>query len=505
MYRQGLGDCFLLMLPKKDGQEPFKIMIDCGVLLGTKDQEERMREVVANIVKDTGGEVDLLVVSHEHWDHVSAFVQVQDLFAPAGAPSTQRNGKLSVREVWFAWTEDPNDRLARRLQREREEQIKKLALFAEGAAKRGMAATPLMEGLGHLLGFFGAAKGGTPDAMAFAKRLSNKVRYRRPSDPPDTLPGVEGVRVFVLGPPADEKLIRKTDSKKETYHALFGLGAPLSFFAASEAMATEPEKRSREAWAEIDRHCPFDPRYGRPWTTGRDGGVAAQQTSPAAAASGAPATAAADGDAGSSLAAFLWRHYWGPSTSKSRPEQDWRRIDDTWIGAAAEFALKLDSATNNTSLALAFELVDSKKVLLFVADAQVGNWLSWHDLSWKISDDETVTGPDLLRRTYFYKVGHHGSHNATPKARGLEMMPDDIVAFMPVDRAMAVKKQWLRMPLPGIVSELKRKTRGRLVRVDEDFAVDPVLKGDDQRAAEAFRKQLTKGPNYYEWRMPMPD
>ena len=39
MYRQGLGDCFLISLlhpPAKD----FHLMIDCGVILGTKDAGE---------------------------------------------------------------------------------------------------------------------------------------------------------------------------------------------------------------------------------------------------------------------------------------------------------------------------------------------------------------------------------------------------------------------------------------------------------------------------------
>ena len=54
--------------------------------------------------------------------------------------------------------------------------------------------------------------------------------------------------------------------------------------------------------------------------------------------------------------------------------------------------------------------------LLFAADAQVGNWESWQTLEWKLDDGTRVTGPDLLKRTVFYKVGHHGSGNATPKA-----------------------------------------------------------------------------------------
>ena len=50
-----------------------------------------------------------------------------------------------------------------------------------------------------------------------------------------------------------------------------------------------------------------------------------------------------------------------------------RRIDDDWLWAGAQrLALKMDSYTNNTCLVLAFELPKSKQVLLFPADAQVG-------------------------------------------------------------------------------------------------------------------------------------
>lgn len=86
MYRQGLGDCFLISLPKQDGS-PFFLMIDCGVILGTENAADKMKKVVQNIITETGGHVDLLVVTHEHWDHVSGFSQASDLFAPPGADS----------------------------------------------------------------------------------------------------------------------------------------------------------------------------------------------------------------------------------------------------------------------------------------------------------------------------------------------------------------------------------------------------------------------------------
>src|SRR5687768_2131673 len=72
------------------------------------------------------------------------------------------------------------------------------------------------------------------------------------------------------------------------------------------------------------------------------------------------------------------------SSAGSSHECAWRRIDDDWLDSAGEFALQLDSYTNNTSLAMAIELKGTGKVLLFVADAQAGNWISWAGLSWEV-------------------------------------------------------------------------------------------------------------------------
>jgi hypothetical protein len=86
--------------------------------------------------------------------------------------------------------------------------------------------------------------------------------------------------------------------------------------------------------------------------------------------------------------------------------------------SALDLALRLDRDTNNSSLALAIEL-ENGEVLLIAADAQVGNWLSWQELAFDGSAGK-LTGPDLLARTVLYKVGHHGSHNATLREHGLE-------------------------------------------------------------------------------------
>ena len=163
---------------------------------------------------------------------------------------------------------------------------------------------------------------------------------------------------------------------------------------------------------------------------------------------------------------FFQRRYWGEDLDSDEKSQSWRRIDANWLDSSSALALQLDSATNNTCLVLAFELGNGD-VLLFAADAQVGNWLSWQDLKWKV-DGKDVTGPDLLERTIFYKVGHHGSHNATLRALGLEKMSSLKLAFVPVDKKMAVKKRWNAMPLNSLMKRLNEKTHEGVVRIDAD-------------------------------------
>jgi hypothetical protein len=63
---------------------------------------------------------------------------------------------------------------------------------------------------------------------------------------------------------------------------------------------------------------------------------------------------------------------------------------------------------NNTSLILLFE-VEGKK-LLFPGDAQIENWA--YVLS---QPKEFPSAKKLLSAVNLYKVGHHGSRNATPR------------------------------------------------------------------------------------------
>jgi hypothetical protein len=408
MYRQGLGDCFLITIPRKKGG-PFYAVIDCGVILGTADATTIMSDVVEHIVTTTGGRIDLLAATHEHWDHISGFGQAKEIWTD--------KKRLTVDQVWLSWAEDPKDPLARKLRNER--QAMRLALQAAAARMRAAGNSEPAEDVTNLLSFFAAA-GTTSDALDVVKSLSKDLRYCTPSDKPVKIPGTD-VRVYVLGPPPDEKMIKKYNPSKkepETYH----LDAMNQYVASLTLSDSDPE-------------TPFDEQSHIPMPV-------AQQMP------------------------FFQQRYWGEDADSDEKNQSWRRIDANWLDSSSSLALQLDSATNNTCLVLAFELGNGD-VLLFSADAQVGNWLSWQDLKWKV-DGKDVTGPDLLERTIFYKVGHHGSHNATLRDLGLEKMTSLKLAFVPVDRKMAIKKRWNNMPLSELMSRLNEKTKECVVRIDKD-------------------------------------
>jgi len=121
--------------------------------------------------------------------------------------------------------------------------------------------------------------------------------------------------------------------------------------------------------------------------------------------------------------------------------------------------------TNNSSLVLAIELVESGKTLLFAADAQTGNWLSWPDVKW---DRTGVLTDKLLAMTVLYKVGHHGSHNATLVGALEKMNHPDLVALIPVHKQdpNITKQSGWKMPAHNLLRRLAEKASHRVLQMD---------------------------------------
>lgn len=446
MYRRGLGDCFLVQFAKDDGGL-YSVLIDCGLIGVATDPRAKMLEVAADIGKACKDRIDVVIMSHEHWDHTSGFSAQQ-------AQSAFKDMKIG--EVWYAWTEHPENALGKRLRAERAAKLKAAKRAARVLLRQADNPLALERGRGvaNLLRFYGV-----DDVMAaddddkmpkgleafwyLRGRRDVKTQYRHPQHDPVALPGVSGVRAFVLGPPEDEGLIKRGERKRDD---LYGFAGDL---AADENIAAAFERMGDAAGHKGGADCPFDTALCR-WPGER----------------GEPVTQALR---------ELMKDTWNAKGT------EWRRIENDWTVAAEMLALNLDNHTNNTCLVVAFELSPGGKVLLFPADAQVGNWTSWKDTHWEVREAQggtrKVTGPDLLQRTVFYKVGHHGSHNATLRAQGLEQMTsDDLIAFIPVFKEEAEKNRWFGMPFEPLVQRLEEKTDGRVVYSDDKIA-KPAMPG----------------------------
>jgi len=450
MYRQGIGDCFLLTF--NTDPEPRHILIDCGVLTGTPAGREKIREVAANIRKETSDKVDAVVATHEHWDHISGFYDAQDIFQ-----------QLQVRELWLAWTEDPKDARARELKQQQQLKLQMLHLALAGmAGLDDPRAKQYSQDFAGLLEFYGgpaetasltAFSAKTAEAMKILTQLPATPVYGEPGDliTRDWLPGV---RIYVLGPPRERTSLRQGQGKpgRETYGLV---GWEKTFSAALErGLAVEEDLTDPQLLERIDVALPF--HRSLQWRPEFLDKLKAKK----------------DRTELENQCLQIYQAYMAEGAG-------WRRIGQDWLLSAVRLGLQLDNATNNTSLVLAFELTDTGQVLLFPGDAQIGSWLSWSESAWQVDGIPAGPGPgsapktarievaDLLRRTVFYKVGHHGSHNATLREGGLELMTSpDLVAAIPVDQKFAnLSKRW-EMPAEVLLRRLQELTRGRVLRAD---------------------------------------
>jgi hypothetical protein len=192
-----------------------------------------------------------------------------------------------------------------------------------------------------------------------------------------------GMKCKILGPPpvADTDLMKLMDLQKNVGQYLIGSDAqvPGTFTPFEAGWEIDP------AGAMQDGKNAFYPTEAfREWGTG---------------------TSRRFGKSITSRAAARARDKMETGLEKSQPV------------ATLTAAKQLNAFLNNQSLVVLFTF--RGKNLLFVGDAQAGNWEHW--LFGTDVPDKTGRGTiapmaqQILSRIDFYKVGHHGSGNATPK------------------------------------------------------------------------------------------
>jgi len=133
------------------------------------------------------------------------------------------------------------------------------------------------------------------------------------------------------------------------------------------------------------------------------------------------------------------------------PLADQEVVHNAGGGLHTAVATVLDKALNGTSLMLVFQI--GTATLLFPGDAQWGTWRT------------ALESPDLrslLAATTFYKVGHHGSHNATPVEFVDKVLGKDFWGMVSTNTVAS----WPKIPKKELLDKLAEKP-GRVARSDQ--------------------------------------
>lgn len=478
MYRIGHGDCFLLSFDGK--KKTVFVLIDCGYKPGSpKFIKTLPDEIVADIRNLTGGNIDVAIITHEHQDHVNGITQA-------------RFKDITIGQTWFAWTESDSDPLAKRLRKKRGDTLKALATartrlaVADPAVATRLDAYMSLEigGEGNVVPgdmALAAAAGSwtNKDSMKLLRdRSTAEVRCIYPHKEIIVLPGTD-VRVFALGPPYDEYAISDLNPRgDESFPTQTDAEKP----APSLPLALAPASN------DITRRQPFSPRH----------------------------SVAIDALATQADLQSWYKKVYGPGddaisdSDEILPNAEFRRIEADWLLSAEQLALALGNDTNNSSLVLAFELGKGGKVLLFAGDAQRGNWVSWAAQTFP-DGEQRVEVRELLGRTVLYKVGHHGSHNATLTGKasssvanltwlGRGRYADEFTAMITAVRAWATQPTigWDH-PLISIKNALIEKCSGRVFQTDTEM--ESMTRGCSDRAWSAFLSRSSGNRLYFDYRI----
>lgn len=354
MYNVGFGDCFLMSFHYASGDR--HVLIDYGSTSAPKiGSANYMMDVAKDIARACNGKLDILVATHRHQDHISGF-------STDGSATGKIIASLKPDHVIQPWTEDPAAAPS--------------ALTATTTVKsddkqKTSQFLGLLEDMHSIAGSIArqAKKGATPagdnkrDQLTFLgeNNIKNLSAVKNLMDM-----GSGGKTYYVNAGMTLNDLLPGVN--------ITVMGPPT--LRQSDSIRTERAKDPNEFWQ--FRSFWASQNIAQSRTTSTKAGNAALFTN----VSSHPRTARS-----ASVRWFI------EQSRKINSEQKLELVRD------------LDSVLNNTSVILLFETGDRK--LLFPGDAQIENWsYALKNAAWC----------DLLKDVNMYKVGHHGSLNATPKS-----------------------------------------------------------------------------------------
>ena len=371
-YQVGFGDCFLVTFEYKTVER--HVLIDFGSTGSPKKPrsltgslKKHMQRVADDIAATCGGKLEAVVATHRHKDHISGF---DDERGP-GATIHALNPEVVIQP----WTEHP---LA-------DPQATGLTQLTAGEAA------------------FAAGLRRMDEIAQGAVRMANEMRRR-----PGLRTAAGSAMVAELGFLGETNLANAAAVKnlmgmgKERKYLSYGQSSGITLSGVKVHVLGPP---TLDQFSKVARQRSEDPDEFWLFRMAADVGLAGRN---------GPGIFP-DFVSPSHDAATVWIR---------------ERLQHTSMEERLRIVRRMDSALNNTSVILLFEVGNQK--LLFPGDAQIENW------EWALKESpDAEENLELLRDVTVYKCGHHGSRNATPKTlwnnfslRGPASLPGRLTTFI---------------------------------------------------------------------------
>ncbi len=402
-YQVGFGDCFLLTWHYPGHMR--HVLIDFGSNAAPKLLTDGLMGRVANDIKlKTGGQLDAVVLTHRHKDHISGFARNKNGTGPGDVIRS-----LKPKCVVQPWTEDPAAKT---------DAEQATVNIAKGKKELVTGAAALVSSLESMEA---VSEGVVSEALRL--QAQEPINFRKQFFANLAFAGEEGIK----NPSAVENLRTMGESNAYVSHGsksgLEGILPGVRITVLGPPTLKQSDSIRKERRVDQAEFWMFKGLAGRKMT------APAPQLFPNAAKY-----------RGAALPPYA--RWFAPKVRAIRAH------------ALQSIVRILDDAMNNTSVILLFEV--GGKAFLFPGDAQIENW------------EFTLKKPSLMKRLAkvdFYKVGHHGSRNATPKSLWKNFAktgsPSKKARLRTVVSTMAEKygtSEGAEVPRKTLMTELKAKS-----------------------------------------------
>jgi beta-lactamase superfamily II metal-dependent hydrolase len=133
-YQVYFGDCFLVTVP--DGPVKRHILVDFGNVVGKGGDNAPFKAIARNIQEETKGHIDVVVMTHEHIDHMEGYYHQRKVF-----------DKMTIDRVWMSYPSMPGY-YEKYPQAELHKKLRILAdHFSQQVRPRGLSLAPSFEAL----------------------------------------------------------------------------------------------------------------------------------------------------------------------------------------------------------------------------------------------------------------------------------------------------------------------------------------------------------------------